>query len=216
MRHRRLTSCVSRSSRLAQVANEILSFLVRKHGFAPPLFTHEQAERIVRIWAIDHTHTGTALRANTSAKDLVHLFTLLVLCTRPEGAPPLTKRDSTASALTDRESTYRPNEVAQPAAVSQQAAISQPAASSLPAQGSAAALPAIPERSSAAKDDDWDLGVKDSLRLRIIHHNDGSIAPSAAARSAIWSASGGGGGCGGSEVNPEPHPGRHASPTQLS
>ena len=56
------------------------------------------------MWAIDHTHhaPGQAL----GQEDVVRLFTLLILCTRPEGAPPLGERNTTAK-LRRRSTSHR-------------------------------------------------------------------------------------------------------------
>jgi len=81
------------------VAVELLGFMLAKEGSAPPIFTAEQVERIVRMWAIDHTHHAPEQRLGGS--DVVRLFTLLVLCTRPPGAPPL-RHDSNKPAKMQR------------------------------------------------------------------------------------------------------------------
>lgn len=63
----------------------LLDFFASVHGFFPPLFTRVQLQRIItRLWVAPATEDEAL-----ALKDTIHLFTVLVLCTRPDGAPPL-------------------------------------------------------------------------------------------------------------------------------
>ena len=73
-----------------RVASMLLDWLVSRHGSAPHLFTRAQLTHIIlRLWAIEPSNTEMLLQDES-----VHLFTLLVLCSRPRGAPPLSQEES--------------------------------------------------------------------------------------------------------------------------
>ena len=100
------------------VALMLLEHTLFTRGFCPAIFTREHSERIVRMWAIDRPGSDTKsalsqvkqplmsteyLRSPTrrvhthSQAEMARLFCLLVLCSRPEGAPPLRARSRRAA-----------------------------------------------------------------------------------------------------------------------
>ena len=83
----------------------LLDFLASMYGFYPPLFNSAQLQRIItRVWVAPASEVE-----KLALNDSIRLLSTLVLCTRPDGAPPLVAPQSSPAVEGAGEAVEQPS-----------------------------------------------------------------------------------------------------------